>query len=138
MMASSYNRYGKNQTQHCVRVQNINMALITKMYNESSGKKKNNGRWCTTKIRVVLSKSNKNNHLPFGQMTLKNNCDFNGYILENANAYGNGKDMSFDPTDHNLVGTTIYVATKKTSKKADCQAVKMDHYAGYSVYYKKA
>jgi hypothetical protein len=137
MMASSYNNYGKAQTQHCVRVQNINMELIKKMYSMAP-KKTNNGRKCTKNIRVVLSKSNKNNHMPFGQMTLLNNCDFNGYLLQKTNAYGKGKNMSFDPTDHNLKGKTIYVSTKKTSKKADCQAVKMDHYAGYSVYYKKA
>jgi hypothetical protein len=121
-------------------VQNINYALIHAMYNESGGKFRNNGRYCASRIRVYLQRggSSKQMRLPFGTMTLTNNFDFNGYILQGTDGYGNGKDMSFDPTDHNTKGKPIYVSSEKTSSKSNCEKVKMTGYKGYELYYDKA
>jgi hypothetical protein len=140
LKASSYNQFGGARTAHCVRVQNINYALIHAMYNESGGKFRNNGRYCASRIRVYLQRggSSKQMRLPFGTMTLTNNFDFNGYILQGTDGYGNGKDMSFDPTDHNTKGKTIYVSSEKTSSKSNCEKVKMTGYKGYELYYDKA
>ena len=139
MVAAGYNNFGTAQTQHCVRVQNINFALIHKLYNQSSGKKRDHGRWCATKVRVYLTRNNSKKNMPFGQMTLLNNFDFNGYILQDTDAYGRGNDMSFDPTDHNVMGDTIYVSSQKDpKKKSQCVKAKMTGYSGYELYYGKA
>ena len=134
MESSSYNRFGTAQTQHCVRVQMINMYLISKLYSNSSHFT-NNGRSCAKKVRVYLSRNNSKKHMPFGQMTLLNNQDLNGYVLQEANAYGTGKDRSFEPTDYHTAGKTIYLSTKKTSDKSDCVKAKMTGYSttGYSI-----
>lgn len=126
MVAHIYNQIGTNVTQHCVRPQTINVKLLTALY--KNGKYGvDHGRKFTKNVRVYLTKSSTSSHLPFGQMTLTNNCDINGYVIQNADV-GYGKDRVADPTDPYIKGKAndiIYIAKKKTSKKADCVKIKM-------------
>lgn len=134
MEASSYNRFGTAQTQHCVRVQMINMYLISKLYS-SSPHFTNNGRSCAKRVRVYLTRNHSKKNMPFGQMTLLNNQDLNGYVLQEANAYGTGKDRAFEPTDYHTAGKTIYLSKSKTNKMSQCVKAKMTSYStsGYSI-----
>jgi hypothetical protein len=137
MAAHIYNQIGSAVTQHCVRAFTVNIRLITQMYT-SSAKFKNHGHRCSKNVRVYLSRSNTKDHMPFGQMTMKNNCDLNGYILQNADGYDYGKDCAFDPTDKYCINEPIYICEKKTSKKADCTTVKMTKHYQFQLTYEKA
>lgn len=138
MIAHIYNQIGTACTQHCVRAQTINVRLINELY-KASPKFNNHNAKCTRNVRVYLSKSTTNNFMPFGRMTMTNNFDLNGYILQNANAYKQGKDCAFDPTDHECKGATIYIT--KSGKKKDKEnmkamtKVKMTGYKWYELYY---
>lgn len=125
LIASNYNQFGTAQTHHCVRVQEINMLVVSQLYKRSS------------KVRVYLTQRDTKNHMPFGHMSLLNNYDVNGYILHKTN-YGYGHNKGFDPTDAQTKGSTIYISKKKTSKKSQCTKIKMTGYSGYELYYAKA
>ncbi len=133
MIAHIYNQLGTNVTAHCVRAQTINIKLITTMYKASS-KFVDHGRSCSKNIRVYLTKSNKNKNLPFGQMTLTNNNDLNGYVIQRANI-GYGKDHVADPTDTYCKGEPIYIAKSKVTSKSKCTKIKMISSSNYSCNY---
>lgn len=108
-----YNQLGENVSRQCVRAQVVNCKLIYSIATQYS-----NVTTRKSHMSVNITRSSSN-YKPFGQMTLLNNFDYNGYLYRGKRtgfgSYNKKEGYSFDPTDPAHKGQTVYIAPNRST-----------------------